>query len=203
MQCPKCGSTRIIKNGSTRHHKQKYQCNECHRQFVEKPQSRAIPSDKLEINENLLLERISLAGIARAVGVSIRWRQNSVNRKLKQIPVVVQVPPKSKGRLRMEAEERHSDVGSKSNTQWLWFAQDTQTREMVGGRKGRGTYRVRPHSFNLYHQCLANARFVTRRGWRPTKRCSPQPDINLPIKVLAKPIILKDLITLFVNVSLV
>jgi insertion element IS1 protein InsB len=135
-QCPKCGSTRLRKNGSTRHKKQKYQCNDCHRPFVEKPPSRAIPSDQLEISENLLLERISLAGIARAVGVSIRWRQNYVNRNLKQVPQVVQVQPKSKGRLRIEADERHSSGGSKSNPQWLWLAQDTQTREIVGVQVG-------------------------------------------------------------------
>jgi insertion element IS1 protein InsB len=76
MQCPKCGSTRIIKNGLTHHKKQKYQCNDCHRQFVENPKSRPIPPYKIEIIDKLRLERISLAGIARAVGVSIRCLQN-------------------------------------------------------------------------------------------------------------------------------
>jgi IS1 family transposase/transposase-like protein len=132
MQCPKCGSRRIIKNGSTRHKKQKYQCNECHRQFVENPKSRTIPPYKIEIIDKLLLERISLAGIARAVGVSIRWLQNYVNNKFKQIQQEVQIPVKEKGRLIIEADEMHTYIGNKRNVQWLWLAQDAETREIVG-----------------------------------------------------------------------
>jgi hypothetical protein len=44
-----------------------------------------------------LLERISLAGIARAVQVSEQWVQTYVNEKYAKVPRSVQVTPKKKG----------------------------------------------------------------------------------------------------------
>jgi hypothetical protein len=49
-----------------------------------------------ELIDRLLLERISLAGIARAVRVSEQWLQDYVNRKYAAVPRVIQVSPKKK-----------------------------------------------------------------------------------------------------------
>jgi hypothetical protein len=49
-----------------------------------------------ELIDRLLLERISLAGIARAVRVSEQWLQDYVNRKYAEVPRVIQVSPKKK-----------------------------------------------------------------------------------------------------------
>ena len=48
-----------------------------------------------ELIDKMLLERISLAGIARVVGVSERWLQNYVNGKYKSAPQEVEVVKKS------------------------------------------------------------------------------------------------------------
>jgi hypothetical protein len=50
-----------------------------------------------ELIDRLLLERISLAGIARAVQVSEQWLQTYVNEKYAKVPRSVQVTPKKKG----------------------------------------------------------------------------------------------------------
>jgi insertion element IS1 protein InsB len=71
--CPTCGSDDVIKNGMTRRGKQNHKCRECGRQFVENPQWTAKDTDTLAKIELLLLERISLAGIARVMGVSESW----------------------------------------------------------------------------------------------------------------------------------
>lgn len=72
--CPYCGSSRILKNGSTHHKKQKYLCKECRRQFIQNPTKKRIqPSTKLLIKK-LLLEEILLIGIARSLQISIRQR---------------------------------------------------------------------------------------------------------------------------------
>jgi insertion element IS1 protein InsB len=42
--------------------------------------------------DKLLLERVSLAGIARVVGVSERWLQTYVNQKYASQPQVTNVP---------------------------------------------------------------------------------------------------------------
>ena len=56
-----------------------------------------IDSAKRELIDRLLLERISLAGIARAVQVSEQWLQTYVNEKYAQIPRQVHVSAKKRG----------------------------------------------------------------------------------------------------------
>jgi transposase-like protein len=73
--CPYCGSRTILKNGSTHHKKQKFLCQDCRRQFIENPQKKIISEEQKNTAKDLLLERISLAGIARALKVSKTWRQ--------------------------------------------------------------------------------------------------------------------------------
>lgn len=97
MRCPKCSSKRYVKNGSIHNGKQKYMCKECGRQFVKDPQFREISDETKALIDRLLLERISLAGIARAVEVSERWLQTYVNEKYDQQPRQAQVSVKKNG----------------------------------------------------------------------------------------------------------
>jgi transposase-like protein len=88
LYCPRCGSLKFVKNGSIHNKKPKYKCQECGRQFVENPQNKTISDETNETKKminNLLLEKISLAGIARATGVSEKWLQNYVNSKYDQV----------------------------------------------------------------------------------------------------------------------
>ncbi|CAK0740962.1 hypothetical protein CCP3SC1_1250003 [Gammaproteobacteria bacterium] len=71
----------VVKNGFNATGKQMYRCNECGRQFVLIPEKGPISDEKKELIDHLLLERISLAGIARVVGVSEAWSQKYVNEK--------------------------------------------------------------------------------------------------------------------------
>jgi hypothetical protein len=64
---------------------------------VEQPTKKVIDSATRELIDRLLLERISLAGIARATQVSKQWLQSYVNEKYAQVPRVVQVVTKKKG----------------------------------------------------------------------------------------------------------
>ena len=69
--------------------------NKVSEQFVENPQSK-IPQDKKDLIDKLLLERISLAGIARVVRVSESWLQRYVNRKYQEVPRHVDVKKKQR-----------------------------------------------------------------------------------------------------------
>ena len=97
MVCPKCGSKHTKKKGSTYKKERKYQCNTCQYQFTENPGNRIISDDTKELMDSLLLERISLAGIARVTTVSEKWLQDDVNDKYKHIPRTVEVTDKPKG----------------------------------------------------------------------------------------------------------
>ena len=73
MICPRCYSDKVVKNGRIHNGKPKFKCKNCDRQFVEDPQNRQILDSTKQIIDKLLLERISLAGISRAMGVSEKW----------------------------------------------------------------------------------------------------------------------------------
>lgn len=95
--CPTCGSSQTVKNGRIHNGKQRFKCHECGRQFVEQPQKKVIDRITRELIDRLLLERISLAGIARAAQVSEQWLQTYVNEKYAGVPRQVQVTPKKRG----------------------------------------------------------------------------------------------------------
>ena len=115
--CPSCHSDQVVKNGSIHTGKQKYKCKICGRQFVEDPRFRPISEETKALIDRLLLEKISLAGIARAVGVSETWLQDYVNKKYEEVPRQVHVRSKKRGRLTLECDEMWSFVGSKANKQ--------------------------------------------------------------------------------------
>jgi transposase-like protein len=95
--CPRCESTQVIKNGRIHSGKPKWQCKACGRQFVETPQWRTISDDTKALIDRLLLEKISIAGIARATNVSESWLYASVSTKYAQVPRQLEVTPKKSG----------------------------------------------------------------------------------------------------------
>jgi insertion element IS1 protein InsB len=160
MNCPECGSSNTVKNGSIRNGKPKHQCNSCKRQFVENPQSNAIPQETIDLIDKLLLEKIPLAGIARVTGVSESWLQNYANKKYKSVPKKVEITEKPKGKLTIQCDEMWSFVFSKQGKQWIWLAIDVNTGEIVGvfigsrDKKGaRGLWNSLPA---VYRQCAVS-----------------------------------------------
>jgi len=62
--CHRCGSNHIVKNGRIHNKKPKYKCQACGRQFVENPNNKSLDKHTLDYINKMLLEKISLAGIA-------------------------------------------------------------------------------------------------------------------------------------------
>ena len=63
--CPACGSGHLIKNGSVLKSKPKKRCKSCGHQFVVNSTKTTVPKEIKQLINRLLLERISLRGIAR------------------------------------------------------------------------------------------------------------------------------------------
>ena len=97
LLCPNCQSTRIVKNGKIHNGKQNHKCRDCGRQFVKDPQQKRIDEATKALIDRLLLEKLSLAGIARVAQVSEGWLQEYVNGKYNRIERQVQVTPPKKG----------------------------------------------------------------------------------------------------------
>lgn len=64
---------------------------------MEAPTKKVIDQATRELIDRLLLERLSLAGIARAAKVSEQWLQTYVNEKYAKVSRNVQVTPKKRG----------------------------------------------------------------------------------------------------------
>ena len=165
MTCPTCGSHDISKNGMTRRGKQNYKCRDCKRQFVEAPQWKPKDKDTFALVDLLLLEKIPLAGIARATGVSKSWLQNYANACYEWVPKTAVVMPKVKGKLKVQMDELWSFVDDKGNKQWVWLAIDADTREVIGchiGDRSRASALAKPLALRIalwqslpgvYRQC--------------------------------------------------
>jgi insertion element IS1 protein InsB len=142
MHCPYCHSTEVVKNGSNAVGTPKYLCKACSRQFVENPKNKRISDEQKQLIDKLLLEKISLAGIARVVGVSKRWIQSYVNDKYQCVSQLATVAVKTALNLTIECDEAWSFVGKLPNKQWVWLAMDRDTREIisvhVGDRSAEG-----------------------------------------------------------------
>jgi hypothetical protein len=73
-----------------------------------------ISAETKGIIDRLLLEKLPLAGIARALQISELWVQQYVNQKYQQVSQEVQVRPKPKRRLTVQMDELWSFVD------WHW-----------------------------------------------------------------------------------
>ncbi len=122
--CPDCGSKHLSKNGSVHNGKPKYQCKSCNRQFVVNPTKTTVSLETKQLIDRLLLERISLRGIARVTQVSWSWLQDYVNPRLRRTPRQVEVSGKPPGKLTIECDELWSFVNSKKNDVYIWLAID-------------------------------------------------------------------------------
>ena len=99
-KCPKCASKRYKKNGHTHYGKQNYRCLDCGRQFVRECYKKYINDDEQQLVERLLLERLSLRGICRGLGISLTWLLSFLAVLYKNLPDDLNVSVKGHGNLR-------------------------------------------------------------------------------------------------------
>ena len=141
-RCPQCGSKRYKKNGHIHNGKQNYRCHGCGRQFVRAFEQHLISDDQCALIERLLLERLSLHGICRAVGVGMKWLLDFIVACYRAAPddlnVVLPAQPDEVivQRLEVEVDEAWSFVGNKGNKQWIWLALDARTRQVIAFHVG-------------------------------------------------------------------
>lgn len=115
MYCPYCHSTAVVKKDSTAVGTPKLLRKACARQFVEHSKNQWISDAQQQLIDKLLLKKLSLAGIARVVGVSRRWLQSYVNNKYKSVSRAVKVAVKVALDLTVECDEIWSFVGKHKN----------------------------------------------------------------------------------------
>jgi len=100
------------------------------------PCGKRLPQNNMTCKGRMLLERVSLAGIARVLQISEDTVQRYVNAQAAIVPQQVEVSAKPKKRLTVQMDELWSFVDDKGNEQSVWLALDAQTREIVGVHVG-------------------------------------------------------------------
>src|ERR671915_47218 len=91
--CPRCKSSTYKKNGHIHNGKQNHQCKDCGRQFVDCFEQYLVSEDTRALIERLLVERISLRGICRAVGVKLKWLLGFLVQCFESLPDHLHVQP--------------------------------------------------------------------------------------------------------------
>lgn len=135
--------------------KRRYKCKNCLKRYVEDGKEYFIDQQKVELINRLLLERLSLRGICRAVKVSLRWLMSYIKKLYAKVPEDLHFKPvitskKEQGKyyLRLiksdrrpgELDEMWTFVGKRENKRWLWLVQCRDTRQIIAfhiGNRGR------------------------------------------------------------------
>jgi insertion element IS1 protein InsB len=177
--CPRCQSPKYKKNGHIHNGKQNHQCHDCGRQFVDRFEQDRISDDTRALIERLLVERISLRGICRAVGVKLKWLLSFLVQCVEALPDHLHVQPIAchgnvlLRRLEVEADEMASFVQKKAHKPWIWIAMDAKTRQVmafhVGDRSRKSAKRLWakiPHAYRQ-HATFYTDQYVVYEGVIP------------------------------------
>jgi len=140
--CPQCGSRSYKRNGHIHTGKQNHRCKLCGSAFVLNPVNSVITQEQRLLIERLLLERLSLRGICRAVGLGLQWLLQFMVTRFQAAPDDLSTkPPEGTPavilpRLEAELDELWSFVGKKANRQWVGSAMEATTRQVLAFHVG-------------------------------------------------------------------
>ncbi|MBL7989158.1 MAG: IS1 family transposase [Chlorobi bacterium] len=82
LRCRHCQSMRITRNGLTNNGKQRYHCNDCHRNSRKNPQTNGYTPEQRQAILHAYQERSSLRGLTRTFGAA----RNRVSTWIKKKP---------------------------------------------------------------------------------------------------------------------
>jgi len=131
--------------------------------LVINPSNKTVSDETKQLIDQLLLEGISLGGIARVTGVSWSWLQNYVNNKFSQVPRQVKVTDKPKGKLIIECDELWSFVFCQKIKVYIWLAIDRTTREIIGCYLGDRSRQSDKKLWDRPTRCLPTMRCCLHR----------------------------------------
>jgi len=183
--CPRCQSPKYKKNGHIHNGKQNHRCKDCGCQFVDGFEQYLVSDETRSLVERLLLERLSLRGICRAVGVGLKWLLGFIVTCFEALPDHLNVQPVSCNqdvmiqRLEVEADEMASFVQNKENKQWIWLAMDAKTRQIiafyVGDRSRKSFKKLWAMIPNVYrqHASFYTDQYVVYKGVIPAAQHYP------------------------------
>jgi len=143
IKCPKCGSTNVVRNGKKPNKTQNYLCKDCGRQFIAEHE-RTYKGTSAGIDEVIKRALVRGCGI-RDVAVILTVSVGKVLRVLANSHY--NLKPKKAHYSHLEIDELWTFVGSKKQRQWLIYAYDRESEEIVayvwGDRSAKTANRLR------------------------------------------------------------
>ena len=136
ISCPRCCSTKVVKNGFTHYGKQNHLCKDCDRQFFLNNRH-IIQQEVRDLIAKALLERNSLRAICRIFDVSLTWLQAFAESLWCQVPKRLGLTKKMIKKIKkmqvfgLQADEMWSFVGCKAAKRWIWIVFDPIHRVVV------------------------------------------------------------------------
>lgn len=197
LSCPQCSSESIRKNGSIHNGKQKYECICCHRQFVEHPENKTIPTETKERIRRSLLERVSLEGICRIFDVSMPWLLDFMTQTIQSLPEDLNTTVISENDdfevSVLEIDELWSFVGDRSNDQWLWLVLHSKSRQIVAFHVGKRNKASAEALMAKIPADLKKKPGFLQTNSQLTTKLSPGSSTNQSAKNLGRQVTLRDL----------
>lgn len=144
--CPDCHSCKIKKNGHTHYGKQNHKCNDCGRQFVLNNEH-TIDENLREIIRRALMERVSLRGICRILGVSLTWLLDFAVETWSEAPENLGALQNERAPIKLQVtglqlDEMWSFVGKKKNKVWIWVVYEPDSKQIIAYHMGRRNLRA-------------------------------------------------------------
>ena len=127
--CRTCGSKEMVKNGHDYKGAQKYHCRNCGRCGTLQPQRGYGKVVRAQVKQ-AVLERLSLRGIERLLGVSRRTVSPWLVGWMEQQPALSSSLLPAQLDDILELDELWSFVGSETQERWLWLALCRRTRQV-------------------------------------------------------------------------
>ncbi|HEX3053170.1 MAG TPA: IS1 family transposase [Aggregatilineaceae bacterium] len=129
-QCPRCGSEQMVKNGHDYKGAQKYHCKHCHRYGTLFAHAGYDEQTRTQV-KRAVLERISLRGLERVLGLSRRTVSRWLIDWAKQLPPLADTLDEARVDDVLELDEGWSFVLKKENQRWIGVALCRRTRQIV------------------------------------------------------------------------
>jgi IS1 family transposase/transposase-like protein len=128
--CPRCGSERLVKNGHDYKGAQKYACKQCGRYGTVQAQRGYAEQVRAEV-QRAMVERISLRGLERLLGISRRTIAVWIEMWARQLPPLETTLAEAQVDDVLELDEVWSFVLKKAQQRWIWVALCRRTRQIV------------------------------------------------------------------------
>jgi len=128
--CPTCGSENLVRNGHDYKGAQKYHCKSCGR-YGTLDARRGYSEQVHGQGKRAVLERASLRGIARILGLSRRTLARWMGRWATTLPPLEATLAEAQVNDVLELDELWSFVFKKANQRWVWVALCRRTRQIV------------------------------------------------------------------------